>query len=89
MSSAKDLSGRLPASSWNYRVLEFASIDGGTFRAIHEVHYSNGVPKGYSQTPAVVTWDTDEGEAAALLVLQRMQDALAKPVLTEEDFGKP
>lgn len=75
-----------PASSWNYRVLEFVTEDGAAWRSIHEVHYVNGVPKGYSEQPAAVVWDTDEGNAAALLMLERMREAVAKPILVEKDF---
>ncbi|MFM0648093.1 hypothetical protein PQR14_27560 [Paraburkholderia bryophila] len=88
MPSNKDSSEQVPASSWNYRVVEFSNEFGETFRAIHEVYYSNGVPNGYAQDAAAIQWDTDEGDEGALRVLQRMREALAKPVLTEKDFGK-
>jgi hypothetical protein len=88
MPGDKERPEQVPASSWNYRVMEFAYEDGGTFRAIHEVYYSNGVPNGYAQDPAAILWGADEGDEGALLVLQRMREALAKPVLSEKDFGK-
>jgi hypothetical protein len=80
---------QVPASSWNFRVMEFTSVDGGTFRAIHEVYYSNGVLQGYTKDPAVVMWDPNDADDGAFLVLQRMHEALSKPVLTVTDFGTP
>jgi hypothetical protein len=75
-----------PAASWNYRVIEFVTGDEGPWRSIHEVHYNNGVPTSYSETPAAVTWCTNEGEATPLVILERMREAVAKSVLTEKDF---
>ncbi|MBN3856145.1 replication initiation protein [Paraburkholderia sp. Ac-20340] len=77
----------LPASSWNYRVMEFHPPDEERYRAIHEVHYRNGVPTSYSEDPATIGWSVNEGDQAALTALQRMSEALSKPVLFEEDFG--
>lgn len=56
-------------------------------RAIHEVHYVDGKPSSYSERPASVGWDTDEGDDAPLATLTRMQTALDKPILTLMDFG--
>jgi hypothetical protein len=73
--------------SWNYRVMEFTA-DGETWRAIHEVYYRNGVPSGFAGTPAIVMWDPDDAdEQGGLRVLQRMHEALSKPVLRGDDFG--
>lgn len=73
-------------ANWNYRVIEFAG-EGTPYRAIHEVHYTNGVPSGYSEGAAVVLWDVSEGDASPGAQLNRMFLALAKPVLRESDFG--
>lgn len=71
--------------SWNYRVIEFVTpdIDGSeqSWRAIHEVHYDdNGNPVAYSENPAIVGWNTDEGLSTAFVILGRMQEALSKPL---------
>lgn len=79
--------------TWNYRVIEqvtqLKTPPGTTdvYRAIHEVHYeSDGRPVGYSARPATIGWDPAEGDDAPLAILDRMREALAKPVLTAHDF---
>ena len=75
-------------SHWNYRVIEFVSSDGEPWRSIHEVHYSDdGSTRAYGEEPASVTWDTSEGDEAALRILDRMTQALTKPILVESDFS--
>ncbi len=72
--------------TWNYRIIEFQTGD-ETHRAIHEVYYDDdGKPTGYADNPASVWWHVDEEEGAPNRILERMQEALAKPVLTEKDF---
>lgn len=78
--------GNVPESNWNYRVLEFVTEDGESWRSIHEVYYDKGIPRGYSEQPAAVVWDPDDSDASAQLILERMRGALAKPILTEKDF---
>lgn len=79
-------------ATWNYRVIEFVtpSSEGAPeerWRAIHEVHYDeNGRPSSYTESPARVAWDVDDGDSAPLFILERMKRALAKPVLLERDF---
>jgi hypothetical protein len=75
-----------PARNWNYRVIEFVTEDGEVWRSIHEVHYVDGVPKAYSERPAPIMWERDDGEAAALVTLEQMREAMSKPVLGEMDF---
>lgn len=86
-----DLIDRSPDVSrrtWNYRVMSFQHGE-DAWQAIHEVHYQDGVPIGYSATPADVMWDLAEREMeGGLLCLERMKEALLKPVLTEADFAK-
>lgn len=73
--------------SWNYRVIEFVTPEGEPWRAIHEVYYeSDGKPWLYSEKPAGVVWD--EGRDEAVSILNRMMDALNKPVLVERDFKR-
>lgn len=79
--------------TWNYRVIErvtpLKTQPGATdvYRAIHEVHYeSDGRPVAYSEDPATIGWDPAEGDDAPLAILDRMREALTKPVLTEQDF---
>ena len=74
-------------STWNYRVISFRHGE-DAWCAIHEVYYDNGVPKAYSSEPAVVMWDPEEGDGTGCQVLDRMKEALGKPVLTEKDFRK-
>ena len=71
---------------WNYRVIEFVESNGDQFRQIHEVHYdANDKPKAYSEAPAVIMWDVSE-ENAAIEILEKMKEALNKPVLIKSDF---
>jgi hypothetical protein len=77
-----------PAGSsrtWNYRVLSFRNGD-EAWQAIHEVHYRDGVPIAHPEAPAVLMWDPDDVDGG-LLNLERMREALSKPVLTDADFG--
>lgn len=71
--------------TWNYRVIE-KEHDGEISRAIHEVHYENDVPVAYTENPASIVWEADDEEPKR--VLERMREALDKPVLREEDFRR-
>jgi hypothetical protein len=72
--------------TWNYRVIAFEH-DGETTHALHEVFYTDdGKPDVYTKYPARISWDAAGGNAEALLALERMREALAKPVLTPRDF---
>jgi hypothetical protein len=75
--------------SWNYRVIEFVTVL-ETWREIREVHYDSGVPVGYSAVPADVSWfpnDVDN-DSTPIAILDRMREALSKPVLTAKDFER-
>ena len=74
-----------PKSSWNYRVIEFTHESGEIYRVIHEVFYANDVPTAYSH--AAVAWEVEEGNESPIRQLDRMREALAKPVLKATDFG--
>lgn len=75
-----------PARSWNYRAMHFSSGE-EHWAALHEVHYEQGRPVAYAEQPAVVMWDpVEDGELSAVLILERMKEALFKPPLTEADF---
>jgi hypothetical protein len=74
-----------PASHWNYRVLEFTAGE-ESWRAIHEVYYQDDVPMAYTADAATIQWDLDAGDGSALTILDRMRDAISKPVLREADF---
>jgi hypothetical protein len=52
------------------------------------VYCDNGVPTAYTTNPAVVMWDPEEGDGAGDRTVERMREALGKPVLTEEDFRR-
>jgi len=74
------------STHWNYRVIEFSNVDSDPFRQIHEVHYdANGKPEAYSESPAAIMWDVSE-ENLALEILEKMKEALNKPVLLITDF---
>lgn len=75
------------AHTWNYRVIEFDGTDGEPWRAIHEVHYRNGQPAAYSDTPAGIVWHpTADGWEDPRALLERLASALDKPILTPADF---
>jgi hypothetical protein len=80
-----------PDCHWNYRVIEFADpTTGEAWRAIHEVHYENGVPVAYAEPHASVVWDAaDSGTARPLQILAQMAGALDRPMLVERDFKRP
>lgn len=73
--------------TWNYRVISFRHGE-EAWCAIHEVYYDDGVPTGHTVEPAVAMWDLEEGDDAGARTLERMREALAKPVLTESDFRR-
>jgi hypothetical protein len=75
---------------WNYRVIEFIDPEEGPWRAIHEVYYdAEGKPTSYAEGPTAVTTHDPDGNSAELgWVLDRMRDALKKPVLIERDFAE-
>ena len=68
---------------WNRRVVDMTAENGGEpLFAIREVFYNDdGVPIGHGE-PSVMS-ETMEGLAK---LLDRMQEALAQPVLKPKDF---
>ena len=68
---------------WNHRVVDMTEANGGEpLFAIREVFYNDdGVPIGHGE-PSVMS-ETMEGLAK---LLDRMQEALAQPVLKPKDF---
>lgn len=73
---------------WNYRVIEFAAAneEESARRELREVYYDDtGKPSSYGAI-ARVAWNMDEDPATPLLLLERMREALGKPVLADEDF---
>jgi hypothetical protein len=81
--------------NWNYRVMEFIDSDGERYREIREVYYAvDGKPNAYSAVAAtVMSNDVDGGEDSQgrklglAWVLDRMREALDKPILKESDFS--
>jgi hypothetical protein len=79
--------------TWNYRIIELATslhdplgaVD--VYRAIHEVHYEDGVPIAYGEKPAIIGWDASEGDGAPFEILDLIRAALAQPALAAQDFG--
>lgn len=73
---------------WNYRVIEYTDDDGEVIQSIHSVHYRDDVPEFYSEMP-VEMWSCDGvgGDVCGLAwMLDKMREALEKPVLRLEDF---
>ncbi|WP_321930560.1 antitoxin Xre/MbcA/ParS toxin-binding domain-containing protein [Paraburkholderia guartelaensis] len=70
---------------WQYRVMEFGEGD-ETWRDIREVYYRDGRPECYAVETASPYWFADEGDEAAMHVLDRMREALGRPVLRPRDF---
>jgi hypothetical protein len=78
------------SGTWNYRIVRRPWGDGSTgekFFAIHEAFYSDDKekPERFTAEPAVVTGDTPEELAD---VLDKMREALTKPVLEYDRTGK-
>ena len=74
--------------TWNYRVVRRPRGDGSTgesFLAIREAHYGEDKerPESITQEPTIVTGDTPEELTAEL---DRVREALSKPVLEYDDF---
>ena len=74
--------------TWNYRVILFKHGE-DAWCAIHEVHYRDGLPIGYGNSPAVACWDAEEGDRAGRSCLDRMREALNKPILSAKDLLGP
>ena len=74
---------------WDYRVIEFVDPDSGPWFAIHEVFYDDaGIPNSYTEAPArVVSCDDGGNDKPLVWVIDRMREALDKPVLRETDFN--
>lgn len=70
---------------WRHRVIEFVDPEVGPWRAIHEVYFIDGRPIMYAENPAAVTTEGESNEGLAWL-LDRMREALGRPVLVERDF---
>lgn len=75
----------MPKSHWNYRVIEHLSpIEGEPpFFQIHEVYYTDSVPHSYTVNGANVGGETKD---EMLAVLERMKNALDKPLLKATQF---
>ncbi len=70
--------------TWDYRIVNTPSINGGdAWYALHEVHYQDGVPVGY--TDPCTGGDTPE-EVAVLGMW--IAAAFTLPVLHEDDIGE-
>lgn len=73
---------------WNYRVIEFPSLDGDAWLAIHEVHYVDGRPTSCSETPAAIGWNLSEGDVAPISIIEHMCEAPGMPALKAEIFAE-
>jgi len=72
---------------WNYRVIEFVGNgDEPAWRELREVYYDDsGKPSAYGAV-ARVAWSVNEDPVTPLLLLERMREALSKPVLDAGEF---
>lgn len=86
MSRGEDPEGRSPdfSGGWNYRVVRRQGPDGPVF-GIHEVYY-NGEDEPRSCTKKPVGPMSDDVEEL-MKEIDRMKQALDKPVLDYEEFG--
>jgi hypothetical protein len=72
--------------SWTYRVIRVRNetSESGYSFAIHEVYYSenSGTPRSWTENPVDVSAEDPGG---LQWVLDRMRDALNRPILEERD----
>lgn len=69
---------------WNYRMLQAKDEYGDLCTSIVEVYYAeDGTLQGYTSPARVLAGSAEELQE----VLNMMEAALGKPVLTPEDFG--
>jgi hypothetical protein len=81
-----DLLDKAADMSWNYRVLRHDTEFGDVY-AIHTVYYDDGEPTACSVERVICGYYDDlrniEGD------LEKLQEALEKPVLNYDDFDHP
>ena len=67
--------------------MELTDADGNKTSAIHEVYYNELTdrPMSYTVSPSMVICDGQDS-CDLRWILDRMGDALSRPVLTETDF---
>lgn len=71
--------------TWNFRVMELIDSDGEPYHEIREIYYDeNGKLNGYVDHAAEIS--SVGGLAGLAWVLDRMREALEKPVVRERDF---
>lgn len=82
------------SATWSYRIIEHEDDGSGNkWHAIHEVHYEDDKPYGYVEDPATVTASA-HAEPPLFRVtdfqwqLDRMSEAIIKPVLRAADFER-
>ena len=66
---------------WNYRIIDF-----GAHKALHEVHYENGEPVGWTESPATfVCGDDEDWTAITNGLAMAASDAARMPILLALD----
>ena len=71
--------------SWNYRILQYPDGEDNFFQ-IHEVYYNDkGEPNSYTANGVTVAGESKE---SLKWVLEKMEEALDKPILSEKNFPK-
>lgn len=72
LDEAASLLPRPTGRHWNYRAIRFEHGEDSHI-AVHEVHYQDGMPVAYAETPAVVLWSCEEPAGTGLAILGRMR----------------
>lgn len=75
-----------PISHWNCREIASTQAAGETWFAVHEVYYANGLPRSRAEAPAAVEWSSEDGVDGGERRLEKLREALRKPVLRDQDF---
>jgi hypothetical protein len=72
-----------PDRYWNYRIIydPNTALERGAFLGLYEVHYENGVPVAWEETPTCFVAGPDEGKQGITGALKLAMKAGDKPVL--------
>jgi len=81
-----DLLDKAADMSWNYRILRH-EIDSEEHLAIHTVYYDDGKPTSCSVERTILGYYEDQDHIEG--DIEKVQEALEKPVLDYDDFDHP
>jgi hypothetical protein len=76
-----------PKHYWNYRIMKLPIKGWGEIPLyqIHEVHYENEKPTGYTIDPIAFSADSVK---SLKWMIKKMKKAFKKPILKKKDFDK-